>query len=414
MKKIIVLSLLVVLAFGYQSAAAQDVPHVFDSTQPVDPEVSAAVDAWLAVSNPSTALYYVITYTHPTGFNDTYVSLAGFDNVDNGWNLTGDENGVDHIVWLGTVKVLSDGEVELHTPTQQAMNTSSKMARPDLSPGGGTSISFPWEFGKTMMYGPLGVHGAGFAQNGMVAVDLVGGASMGSGVASAAVYASADGTIDYVCADADSTAIRTSNSNYDTILYAHLLDNAALEMDHVFTARSMIGTLKSGSFGAPNEGCGWADQRPDNYHLHWGVEPANNLYRAGGCVLSTTTGRWTCGTDTVAPSQFLINNSIGGSSDGGAVNTDPTFFDYLIVGVLNFFNTLIVSVLPAHTPSPLITPIMNSVQVVFRVVTVLIMGNLNFIPTITLWIFVIEFKIVFGVIWLVGAILRTIKAIPTF
>lgn len=408
MKKALILILLI-FSFGYQNASAQDVPHIFDSTVPASAEVRTAVDIWLAASPPSSALYYAITYTELITDETTYVSLVGLDSADLNWSLTGKDDGVSHIVWMGTVKVFGDGRVELHTPTQQAMNVRGYKVAAPLSAGGGSSIRFPWQGGKSMMYGPRAVHAAGYSQNGMVAVDLVGGLSMGSGVASASVYAATTGTVDYVCQDDHSVAIRTTNDNYDTFIYAHILDNSSLTMDHEFAAGAMIGTLRSGPF---NSSCGWADQGTDQYHLHWGIQPASNLFRAGGCVLSTTSGKWTCGSTTVAPTQYLVNNGAGGTDSGGEANSDPTFFDYVIVGIGNLFDKLIVQNLPTHTASAFVTPIMNSVQVVFRVLTVLVIGNLNLRPAVFLWSIAIAWKLTMGAVWLIGALMRVIKSIP--
>lgn len=410
MKKIIMFLMIVVSMLGYQSASAQeDVPHIFDSTVPASAEVRDAVNAWLAASPPSSAIYYAITYTDLIAQETNYVSLAGLDSADPNWSLTGKDDGISHVIWLGTVKVFGDGRVELHTPTQQAMNTRGPKVAAPLNAGGGSQIRFPWQGGKSMMYGPRAVHAAGYSQNGMVAVDLVGGLSMGSGVASASVYAATTGTIDYVCQDDHSVAVRTTNDNYDTFIYAHLLDNSVLVMDHEFASGAMIGTLRSGPF---NSSCGWADQGADQYHLHWGIQPASNLYRAGGCVLSTTSGKWTCGTTTVAPTQYLVNNGAGGTDSGGEANSDPTFFDYIFVGIGNLFDKLIVQNLPLHTTPAWLVPIMNGIQIVFRVLTVLVIGNLNLELTIFLWSVAIAWKLTMSTVWLIGAILRLIKAMP--
>jgi hypothetical protein len=425
MKRILLTISLLLLTLGSQvrTVQAQDTPHIFDSTKPITPELRSALDAWLAVDNPSVAVYYVVTYTLPRGY-ETLVSLAGFDDVTMGWSITGDANGNNHVQWLGSVRVMADGTVELLTAdVQQVRGNGRDLASIDFMPppapmlaGGGDTVRFPLSAAKSFQYGPLGVHAAGYTGSGltgaMVAVDFVSGSDMGVNFASPWVFASWPGEIVYVCEDSDSTAIIVESLNGAKFLYAHLIQNDTLVLEHSFSPEATIGALKWGSFGAPNEGCGWADQRPNQYHIHWGIEPANGVFRAESCVLRIATGLWQCGSVSSGPTEYLTARGVNDVTDP---YSSPTMFDYIMVGVLNIYDKAIVQQLPENTSGfPLTTALYNSFEIVFRVVNVLVMGHLNLTPTIGLWIIAIAWKIAFGVIWLIGAVLRTIKAIPTF
>ena len=419
-----VFALALIMSIPLQTAHAQETPHIFDSTRPINASLRAALDAWLAVDNPSPAIYYAVTYAQPSGY-DTLVSLAGFDDITNGWSITGGADGVSHVVWLGSVRVLADDTVErLTEDVQQARGNGYDVASIDFIPrlapmraGGGDTTYFPLSAAKSFQFGPLGVHAAGYSGSGltgdMVAVDLVSGTDMGANFASGWVFASAPGEIEYVCEDEDSTAIIIKSPNDDRFLYAHLIQNETLVLEHMFSPRASIGFLKSGNFGSPNEGCGWADQSPSQYHLHWGIEPASGVFRAESCVLKVSTSIWTCGSKTSGPGEYLTTRGVNSVTDP---YSSPTLFDYVLIGVLNIYDKAIVEQLPEGSSDGFVLarPILNSVGIVLRVVNVLIMGNLNLTPTIGLWILAIYWRLAFGAIWLVGVILRTIKMIPTF
>lgn len=425
---LIVLSIALSVSFTpAQAQGPETQPHIFDSTQPLSEGLRADLEAWLVDHNPSTALYYVVTHQHTASSGVTFISLAGFDS-DDGWSVIEDEDGNSNMIWFGSIQHFMDGSFALYDPFPQASAPSPfKLTMPSFNgPGGGAYINFPWLHGRSMMYGPRGVHGVGYSQSNMVAVDLVGGTDMGSGIAPAQAYAAAGGTITWVCSDADSTAIGVNNSDGDIFVYAHLVDNANLVEGHSFIqGGQLIGALTYGSFGEPNQGCGWADQKDNHYHLHWGFRPASGTYRAENCILNVSSGVWKCGDKSIAPKGYLVAN--GGCSTtahyegtgecegygAGAPLGDPTFFDYLVAGLLNIFNGVIVANLPPHDALPIIQPFLNTVQIIFRVFFILIHGNLNFIPFITLMFAALALRAIFSAIWLVGAILRTIKAIPT-
>jgi hypothetical protein len=405
MKRHILLAILLFLLLAYSSgpASAQVIPgRIVDTTYPLDTAVRDALDDWLAVSPPAPVQYYAVTYSRVDGM-DTLVSLVGLDiaDPDDPWTLEGEQ-----AVWIGSVRVRYNGEiVPLYQPEQ--VNAFKVLARTIRAAGGGSYVRFPWQAGKGVMYGPRGVHAAGYGTSGMVAVDLVGGSSIGSNIAGPGVYASDAGTVDYVCEDGTSVAIRTHNSSTgDYFIYAHLQDNANLELDHEFSAGASIGTLRYGSF---DDSCGWADQQSTNYHLHWGIVPSGGTYQAEGCILSD--GKWHCGSNTVSPTQILYHtNAIGADDPGGSL--EVTFFDQLLLGLIQIFDRGVVKLLPEHdSPTLLIRLLANGIILTFRVAFVLLKGNFNLGPLMAMLAFAIGYKLIFGTVWIVLVVLRAIKSL---
>lgn len=371
MKKII--SVLFLMAFVFlplQAVSAQSSASVIHTTQPVDAEVRSAVDAWLATDAPVDVPYYAITYSHARG-NGTFVSLVALNIADPNqeWHFTDS----DDIAWMGSVLVASDYSVELLTV---GTGGGGVQARPMLAPGGGAEIRFPWTTGSAMMFGVRGVHELGYGTTGMEAVDFVGGDGMGSGVASPRVYAAAIGTVDYVCADATSVAVRTHNEdsgNY--FIYAHLLDNDNLVEWHVFQQGDLIGALKYGAF---DDECGWASQKPTQYHLHFGFEPAGGTYRMEGCILTVSTSKWMCGTKEIGTGQFLISEDTGSCEDTTCTTVAQAgMFDYFLSGIIYMWNKTIVQALPSHQVMQFTNVLYSTVQLVLRLNYAMIYSNVN-------------------------------------
>jgi hypothetical protein len=394
-------------------ARAQAEPgEIIDTTTPISAELRDQLNTWLEVSPPAPARFYVVTFVQPNGDN-TYVSLAAIAGEEPPltWGL---EDG--SVVWIGSVIAHEDGSVSLYTNHRSA--AVPHLSMPSLAPGGGSYVGFPWQAGKQMQYGPRAIHGSGdYGTSGMYAVDLVSGEDLGTGAAPPTVYASDTGTVDYVCDDADSTAIRTYNATKDDyFIYAHLEDNSGLAIDHVFSRGAPIGRLVYGSFGDPGEGCGYAVQADRHYHLHWMFEPANGSFRAENCILSFSTKKWTCGTQIVGTGQWLTGGGGSGGFDdpnGEFGPTTPTFFDYIILGVQNIVSSGIVSLLPEHnSPSVMLISIYNTAKLFLRVSFILLMGNFNVTPFLVMLGVVILFRIAIGVVWIFAYIMRTIKMIP--
>lgn len=369
------------LVFVAPSVQAQaEAPIVVKATKPIDAEIRSAVEAWLGSEHaPVYSPYWAITY-HKTDNNkaETLVSIAALDIEDPSeqWQITEDA------FWLGTVKVNHyDLSVEMHSKPETVDQAGGlfKLSAPALpAAGGGSYISFPWYAGASMMYGPRGVHaaGGGSYSDGFVAVDLVGGDNMGSGVAPPQVFAALGGVVDYIC-ESTTVVVRTYNSTTnDYLIYAHMLPNAGLEMDAAFSQGQMMGTLKYGNF---IDDCGWAEQAPLHYHLHFGFQPANNAMRIENCILNISNQVWQCGTRPVSTGQFLVGGGgahSGGDSGGGMIR-QPGFFDYILSGAISIFDRLVIRNLPEHANLQMLQILYVSAKLAIRVAFVLVHANIN-------------------------------------
>lgn len=404
------LALLLAWCLPVRPALAQVAPgQIIDTTKPISEELRGHLNAWLAVSPPAPVPSYVVTYVQGAGDN-TFVSLAAFDGEPETWGL--EDGGA---VWIGTVIVHEDGSVTPYSATPAA--SVPHLAIPDLGDGGGSYVAFPWQKGKQMQYGPRAIHGLGdYGTSGMYAVDLVSGDDLGSGAAPPFAYASDTGTVDYVCDDDVSVAIRTYNSSTDDyFVYAHLLNNSGLAVDHTFSRGAPIGKIKYGSFGESGEGCGWAQQSESHYHIHWMFTPASGSFRAENCILSFSTKKWTCGTKTVGTGQWLTGGGgLGGFDDpnGEFGPTEPTFFDYLVDGLIDFVQVALVDLLPEHhSPGVMLISIYNTAKLTLRVAYILLKGNFDVRPFIVMLGVAMVLRLNLFVVWLVLAILRAIKAL---
>jgi hypothetical protein len=409
--------ILTLILFPTIARAQEIAPYVFHTTIPVDADIRGAVDAWLVYHNPSIGVYYAITYAKLTSGGDTIVCLASLDlaSPEEHWNISEGANGETKLIWFGTVRVNSDLSVDLLTDAQQASHIM-KLAMPSFAPGGSSAVRFPFQTGRHAMYGPAGVHVAGYSSyggGGMSAVDLVGGSDFGAGGINDSVYASYLGTIDYVCTDDTSVMIHTDDSAGNEFIYAHLLDNASLEVGHEFGKSQVIGVLRHGGF---DDDCGAASQQDNHWHVHWGFVPANSAYRVEGCVISTSSNTISCGTTKINPGGFIA--SIGGmhgepgADDGSSSN--PTFWDYLLVAFISIFDRGIIKLLPEHT-SPTLLPmaVFNTIRFLLRTTYALLVSNFSIEPAAIAIFLALTFRALMGGLWLVGVIFRTIKMIPT-
>lgn len=440
MKKYLFLSLVILFIFALltpsQAVQAQEgVASVIYTTLPVNGDLRDRVDAWLAATPPTNEIYYAITYTQQHGIDAHYVSLVALrlNSPDESWSFTGDEDsGETKVAWFGTVLVYDDGSVELYSTSGGETSSAFKLASAELpaparGAGGGAYVRFPWQPSKAVKYGVLGVHSAGYSLSATNwrAVDLVSGSDMGSGAANDQVYASVAGEVDYVCQDSDSVAIKVSGGG-DEFLYAHMLDNANLTIGHAFAAGAVIGSLKHGSFAGDLVGnCGYALQTAEHWHLHWGFKMADTHFQAEGCILTQvlsvgagdvvigTSGAWKCGNTTVNVNGLLTHYGDIPGNDTGSQYNDVNFFDYLLLGFKGVFDTLIGNTLPEHNSQAFfISPILNGVKIVFRIVNILIRGNFNLSPAMTMIALTIAFRTTIGVVMVAAGVMRIVKSIP--
>jgi hypothetical protein len=387
-------------------ARAQVPASVVDTTTYVPASIRSAVDAWLAVSPPTALPYYAITYFDPRGL-DTFVSLAALNipTPSAAWHVTEDA------AWLGSVLIHADQSVTMISMPRASMGIKA-FAIPYLAPGGGADIRFPWQNGEKMMYGEAGVHaagGGGAYAEGFLAVDFLGGSDLGSGVAHDMVYAAFDGTVDYVCADDTTTLIRTTDEASDNrFIYAHLLDNANLVENHVFTKGTGIGSLKHGTF---DDDCGWADQTDLHYHLHFGFEAANNAFRMEDCILDIDTEKWTCGTDTVSPGEYLLNVDAGGGIGGGVSVDNPSFWDMVLVGFSGLWTSLVVDNLPEHKALEYTYVLYNTVILMLKIAWVMVYSNINLGHLVVVLFVGLVIKAIFGIAEFLMFLLKAWKSL---
>lgn len=411
MKKLTPLILLFMLAVTVGSVSADEgiTPYVVGTTMPVSSEVMSAVDALLAANPPADTPYYAITYIQPDGFG-YYVSVAGMyiSSPEDSWSL---EN-AEQVAWIGTLHLDAndtggyDGEYFTVARVEKDNYKLASLKLGAAAAGGGSYIAFPWQYGKSVIYGTLGVHGeGGYGSSGLHAIDLIVGDDLGSNFASATVYAADPGTIDYVCNDTGSVAVRTTNGAGDLFIYAHLIDNASLAINQSFARGEAMGTLKYGSFTHPagEIDCGWADQKDNHAHLHWMFDPDNGYFQAESCFINVTNDTITCPTGDVHPGGVLYGGGgsgvydASGETDGTApddftaraASNTLSFFDYLVIGAIKAFDRGIIKLLPEHSTAAFRGAVMvvNTAKVVLNVARVLLHGNINVGPLLAAFIF---------------------------
>lgn len=416
MKKLFSLSLVLTMVFSNVACVFAQATTELISLHPMSDEVRAALMAWLETSKPVPAPFYAVTYIETIGA-DHAVSLAALNigSASDEWHITEEADGESKVLWIGSVLVRANGSVEELFPPVGALSYAPKRAKTLLA-GGGSYVNLPISTGSYAVYGPRGVHGDGdYGTSGMLAVDLVGGDDM-SGSMFASAYASDAGEVDYVCDDGTSVAVRTYNATTgDYFVYAHLVDNANLVLSHEFAKNELLGSLVYGNF---DDECGWAEQQDDHYHIHWMFEPSGGFFQAENCILDESSQKWTCGTQVVGIGGKLYGG--GGTGTGlddpgtvGATDAETGFWDYMLIGFVSIFDRGILKLLPEHnSPTAALAAFFNIVRVFFRVVWTLTRFNINLGPVIALMIIVIGTRLLFGGIWLVFAVLRTLKAIP--
>lgn len=397
MKKIIPILLLAVLAMA--AGPAQIKAEIVDTTMPISAEVKGEVESYLSLHPPAETPYYAVTYFEDQG-QVMYVSLAGLETPGE-WNLVERVN----VVWIGTVMIERNGR-ELDVKRYGA-NPSPKMAALKAAAGGGPDVQFPWEAGKSTYYGTRAVHGSGdYGTVGMLAVDFVSGDGFGANAASPNVHAAATGTIDYICSDGTSVAIRTENSG-DYFIYAHLLDNSSLTMGKTFTKGSKIGTLKYGEFTGSH--CGWARQQPTNYHNHFMFVPANGRFQIENCILTVESQKWNCAGREVSAGGWLTGG--GGSSvppdlddpPPGSEGSGKNFWDYIMTGMAVVV-TVVIGYLPNATETNVFITMLNAAAITVRMFYVLVKSNFNMIIPIAVFFFIFALELA-RLIW---AVLRLI------
>lgn len=263
-----------------------------------------------AVYLPTNMHYAAVTaVSAPDGWY--LVSVAGFAQVkpNQSWSL-------EESVWIGLLLMtqLPDGTWQVAVQGTPDFNTLlanvpdgvlSAGARANLSPAHPMLAStetyrFPWATGASMMYAILGIHSGGFFA-GYEAVDFLSDGNTSAGHAPNQLLAAASGSIDYVCNDGTSVAIRIGQ-----LLYAHLLNNANLVSGYTLNQGDVLGQLKAGTFSAS---CGYANQGTDWFHVHWAF-PDTGSFQAGGWTLLDSDQMWHRGSQTISTTQWMLSEAV--------------------------------------------------------------------------------------------------------
>jgi hypothetical protein len=225
-----------------------------------------------------------------SGWYISLASLAGVPSPYDVWNV------MDNGIWMGAAECIESG------------TWSCDYYEPTLLQGGGAGLVFPWRSGQSAIYGPYGVHEAGWGGI-QYAVDFFPQDSE-----TVAVEA---GTSVWTCSGTYNKGVIIRGAEGD-FLYLHLEIATPLTVGDAYTQGQLIGSLVHGTFSY--DGCGTATQQPNNAHVHFGFDSADNYFSIGGCVLDIAAQTWDCnGTDIGAPGTLLNTGSASGN-----VPTDPT------------------------------------------------------------------------------------------
>jgi len=376
-KPIIYLLLLIALMLPTGSAQAADMLPPLEEP-PAD--VATAVENLLVTDNPCPDCdYFVITDVRRMGFTYT-ISVAGLADVENvlEWSLLSDGE------WLGVITVddslTATGDWQDHDIVFYSVSENEY-------------YYFPWLIGTQAVMGSRGVHGNGdYGLDGWYAIDWVSGPDYGDSAAPNAVYASQSAEISYVCRDDVQVAIRAGD-----FLYAHLADNAYLEIGHQVVRGSPIGSLVTGTF---SDNCGWASQQPENYHVHWMFHPTGQHIGIENWVLDVSSGIWTnsqTGTTKTTGDSFIAEwagETIAPGDphvppDGpvGPIGTGESIWDGL-VGVLNSIVESVLPIFPNPEGQQIGLTVISSAGAIIRVFYVLVSSHFRMGTTL----------LVFGVI----------------
>jgi len=256
----------------------------------VDPTVDGLVNTALNANTPDPSMaYYAITDDYQVGTLHV-VSVAGLTSAADPANWT-----MADAVWMGGVAVDTsnstgavDGSVEYSNMTAQIFTGM----------GGSSQVPvFPFRPGTRALFGTRGVHAAGYGLTSWVAIDWLSGPDFGGKAAPNEVYASEDAQITYVCRDGGQIAVRAGN-----YLYAHLVDNAALDIGAQLRRGVKFASMITGD---SNTVCGWTQQNGAHYHVHWAFPIPNGA----------TSMRFEDWTFVVADGKFHQGNTVVGTND---------------------------------------------------------------------------------------------------
>jgi len=309
-----------------------------------------AVDA----STRSVFVYAVTNLTQKDGY--FYLSVAGLAEDAQKMDLS-------KSLWLGMLTIADTagypGEVE-ESFSSQPQDTENYGV-------GGSQNILPFRSGTQAQYGVLGVHNCGFSLNGWKAVDLFPEENM--------VYSTNEGQVSYVCRDDTQVALRIGDN-----LYTHLVDTGQQTGDRYDQGQALAGMVP-GTYDAT---CGYADQQPEAYHVHFCFIPnPAGTWSADGYALNVTNGNWVKGEETVAPTDYLTADWEVAGIDTPGPSVGSNFWDGIASGVMTLVEPA-VNELPEHQDMDIsgrVTGIMTTpLKLLYLVILI------NFDMTVVMWV----------------------------
>lgn len=244
----------------------------------------------------------------------------------------------------------------------------------------------PFYRGSQATYGSKGVHECGFGLAGWKAVDLLPQQNQ--------IYAVTGGEISSICRDSHQVSYRIGDN-----FYAHVRDTGQANGDQ-YAQGQALGEMVTGTY---NDTCGYTQQGPSVYHVHFCFVPSGGSYQIDGYTLNTTTGIWSKGGDTVATGGALTSTWEGVTTptiNGSLFNV----FDWLLKGLQSLLMGLLYPLLPPGSTSGSVlnaiklgSALSNGVLTVFEL-TVGALSTFSWvIPLIALTWFLINWSIQLGI-----------------
>ena len=279
----------VVCAARPAPVAAQPAQWAADTVE-TPPEIRAAITQALADHNAGSpdATHYAITDIRQedhAGESWRIISVAGLAGVGSPahWNIQ------DHGAWFGLAlaRQRADGawvaaiqgsaafdKLLARMPSTTLSNAlgQRRSTAQSASQAPVVELRFPWPAGSSMLYGELGLHPNGFGAvvSNWQAVDFLSDGNTAAGRAPNVLLAAAPGVIDYVCRDPG----RQVSFKIGDLFYTHLMDHASIYVGRAVSQGERLGALKTGTYTLP---CGYAQQDPDWFHVHWGFADASAM-----------------------------------------------------------------------------------------------------------------------------------------
>lgn len=373
MKKTIILLVLASAFFLVVPVRADDITWA-QGTVTIDSDMQDDIETLLLADPPSgsSGLIYAVTDASSKDA-DWYISLVNLVGIDppyEEWNWEEDAVWAGGVVCEGTDP---DWVCAYYVPEEAI--------------GGDTTPLFPWRPGTRAIYGISAVHNGVAAMPGSLAVDFVGSDTLGSSMMPPYIYAAESGTVMAVCKDANNVGIVIEGEH--TFGYLHFAPTTDVELGDVFTRGQMIGILAYNGF--QSLGCGWAEQTPTQYHLHFSFYPDGDGYLAiGGCLLNTNTEKWICGTQEIGLRGLIPNGTSGSSAtqgDAGGVTTSmggEHIWDGVVYGIVDTVHDLATENFPEHTMIGIKDAMDNSVIQTLNIFRFIDMSGLVWIVPATL------------------------------